>query len=521
MKIEKLVIGCLGGLLIAFAAGGSYMHRNDGERISELESQLGVLKKQEEKSDVDRRVSQQMEKIANGQQILAEERSREAIRQAEIAQAATLRSEADREKALRAQAAAEVSAEEAKNSYLMAEQQRQEADNQRRQAEHAKLVADTLSYTSLGRTLGTQSYTILLSGDKEIGNMLAYAAYLYTSNYGGDLYNPSVFQALIQAAGGRRSWAVHDSRISSIEISPKDGSLLSVGTYGEFFVNRIKGDQISTSRLMDDKNYCFRDIYVTENGKSYAVSHTGHLVIANGSQTQIVYLENVNRPFSLEDMHDGRQLLIIGENSMALLDVATDKVISTRRLNFSVVCTGKRGNKPLLFDNHGRMHLVNGLDQVTSEKIPVPGQVSAYEYSQKDRLTAYGMTDGTIWMIDGSGKAHKLVGHLSKVTKMRLHGKRLYSSSNDGKLLFWMTGDMQIKPITLFQSSSWLTDFTFSRNEDYILMGEKDGTISEYLISLPKIAQRIRQNVKRNFTQEEWEYYVGKGIPYMAVKSER
>ena len=220
-------------------------------------------------------------------------------------------------------------------------------------------------------------------------------------------------------------------------------------------------------------------------------------------------------------MHDGRQLLIIGENSMALLDIATDKVISTRRIGFSVVCSGKRGDKPLLFDNHGRMHLVNGLDQVTSEKIPVPGQVSAYEYSQKDRLTAYGMTDGTIWMIDGSGKAHKLVGHLSKVTKMRLHGKRLYSSSNDGKLLFWMTDDMQIKPITLFQSSSWLTDFTFSRNEDYILMGEKDGTISEYLISLPKIAQRIRQNVKRNFTQEEWEYYVGKGIPYMAVKGEK
>ena len=32
------------------------------------------------------------------------------------------------------------------------------------------------------------------------------------------------------------------------------------------------------------------------------------------------------------------------------------------------------------------------------------------------------------------------------------------------------------------------------------------------------IAKRLRQNVKRNFTPEEWNYYVGKGIPYLKIK---
>jgi hypothetical protein len=104
------------------------------------------------------------------------------------------------------------------------------------------------------------------------------------------------------------------------------------------------------------------------------------------------------------------------------------------------------------------------------------------------------------------------------VTKLKLNGKRLYSSSYDGKLLFWMTSDEQIKPITLFQSGSWLTDFVFSTDKDYIWTGEQNGTVTEYLISLPKIAQRLRQNVKRNFTQEEWKYYVGKGIPFRKLK---
>ena len=104
---------------------------------------------------------------------------------------------------------------------------------------------------------------------------------------------------------------------------------------------------------------------------------------------------------------------------------------------------------------------------------------------------------------------------------MEFNGQRLYSSSYDGKLLFWpIDGNTYFKAVTLYQSDNWLTDFTFSNDKDYILTGEYNGVVTQYLISLPKIAQRLRQNVKRNFTQEEWNYYVGKGIPYMRVKNE-
>ena len=169
---KSVIIGCISAvLLLGLATASYYMHRGDGERISVLETELRVLREREKQSEINRDVSQQMEEIAYGQQTLSEERSREAIRQSEIAQAATLRSEAERRIALQAQAAAEISAGEARASYQMAEQRRLEA-------EHAKLVADTLNYISLGRTLGSQSYAIYRSGDTELGNMLAYASYL-------------------------------------------------------------------------------------------------------------------------------------------------------------------------------------------------------------------------------------------------------------------------------------------------------------------------------------------------------
>ena len=506
-------------LLLSSVATGFYLHVGDGERIGELESQLALLREEQQRSVVDRRVSKQMEEIAYGQQMLSEERSQEAIRQSEIAKEMTLLSDAERHKAIQARGIAEQSATEALAAYQMAEQQRTEAERQRRGAERAKLVADTLNYISLGRTLGSASYSIYQAGDTELGNMLAYASYLYTNDYGGDLYNPAVFQALTQSAGSRRSWSSHNGSISSIDILPNSGKLLTVSTYGEMIAHEMLGDRLTTTPLMRDKQYCFRDVFAAKSGKGYAISSTGHLVIIDGSRTQVVTVENVDKPFNLQGMNDGRQLLIIGENNVALLDVATDRIIGTRRLPFRVMYSGRRDYKPLLFDNRGGMHLVNSLDDMTNEKTGVEGQVTAFASSKNEHLTAYGMYDGTIWMIDRSGKKRKLVGHLSQITKMSFDGKRLYSSSYDGKLLFWMTGDEQIKPITLFQSGSWLTDFVLTTDKNYIWTGEQNGTVTEYLISLPKIAQRLHQNVKRNLTQEEWNYYVGRGIPYREMKA--
>ncbi len=510
----------MGIALLAVLAVGWHIRQLNRQRISELETELGALREREKQSVVDRRVSRQMEQIAYGQQALSEERSREAIRQSEIAQEMTLRSENERKKAIEAQNTAEQAAGEAMRAYRLAEQQRQEADAQRRQAVHAKQVTDTLNYLSLARTLGSQSYAIFRAGDTELGNMLAYAAYLYTRDYHGDLFAPAVFQALMQSAGGRREFNVHHGAIAATEISAKDGHLLTVSVYGEVFQHRMQGGQMSTTRLMNDRRYCFRDAYAAAGGKDYAVSHTGHLAIAEEGQVRVVPIEGVDRPFCLRSMNGGRHLLIIGENSIALLDLATDKIIGSRSLDFRVACAGRRADRPLLFDNGGKMHLVRTLDEISTESVPVSGQVTAYATDARNRRAAYGMADGTIWLSEQGGKASKLVGHLSQVTKMRFDDERLYSSSYDGKLLFWMTADPQIKPITLFQTGSWLSDFVFTADKEYIWTGEHNGKLTEYLISLEKIAQRLRKNVGRDFTQEEWDYYVGKGIPMRQLTKE-
>ncbi len=487
------------------------MRRHHNDRVKELETQLDELRKQEQQALVDRRISKQMEEIAYGQQALSEERSREAIRQSEIAQMMTLRSETERRNALDAQSAAEYSAEEALTSYQLAERRRLQAD-------FARHVADTLNYISLGRTLGSQSYVIYKAGNTELGNMLAYASYLYTNAYGGSLYSASVYPALTQSAESRQDWSIHNGSITRVDFFPKRAQLLTVSTYGEIYNHEMKNGRLSSKRLFNNKSYCFRDAYASENGKSYAVSHTGHLVITGHGETQIIYLEGAVRPFRIVSMNDGRQLLIAGERSISLFDVATSKVIRTRQLDFNIISTGRSDHHPLLFDDQNRMHLVNDIDNLKTSKQPVSGRVTAFASSRNEHLSAYGMSDGTIWLIDGKGHANKLVSHLSEVTKLMFIGRRLYSSSYDGKLQFWMTNEAQIMPITLFEAESWMMDFTFDAGKNYIWTVESNGTMTEYLMSLPLISERLRKNVKRNFTPEEWDYYVGKGIPYRKLK---
>jgi len=520
VKKENIVIGCLSLLLLLSVAAGIFMHRSDSERIQELENQIGELKKQEKHSTIDRRVSKQMEEIAYGQQVLSEERSQEAIRQSEIAKAATLRSEAERQKAVQAQTAAEYSAQEALESYKIAESQRMEANEQRRQAEKAKLKADTLNYISLGRTLGSLSYSIYRTGDKETGNMLAYASYLFTHDYGGNLYSSSVFPALAQSSGSRQSWSVHEGSITGVDFFPNGKQLLTVSTHGEMLLNELRNGKLMSSLLFSNKNYSFRDAFASTSGRSYAISHTGHLVVGGGDgKIKIIDLSFLTRPFRMEIMPGRRELLIIGERNIALLNLDTDKIISSRQLDFKVICGWRRDNKPLLFDDKGRMHAVNSIDDLTDEKVPVSGKVTCFANNSAHGLAAYGTSDGTIYLTDRHGHIRRLVGHLSQVTKLKFNGLRLYSSSYDRKLLFWMTDENQIKPITLLQANSWLADFTFDNQQDNIWTGESNGTVTQYLISLPLISQRLRKNVKRNFTRDEWDYYVGKGIPYRELRS--
>ena len=507
---KKIIITATIGLILAgTTVFGLIGWNSSNNEIDELKAQLSDLQRQEKRSAVLRSVSKQMEDIAYEQKKISDEQREEAVEQTKVANEMRQRSEIERQNAIIAQQQALESERMAINAYDMAESQRQVAEENRR-------TAESLSYLALGRSLGALALTQFRAGNQEIGDLLSYASYLYTERYHGDVYYPTIYQALAQSSKSQNEWTPHYGGIPNIEFMGKsDKQLVTVSTYGEVFFHELTGNKLKTTVLFKNKNYDFRDVYVNpSNDGIYAISRNGYLFIKVGNNVNMLELPTLVKPFKLQLCHDERYLLLIGENSVAELDLNTNTVVATKDLGFKVVLTARANHCPLLFDDKGFMHTVVSLQKIDSQKIPVTGQVTAFATSNNAGLQAYGMKDGTIHLFDKKGGARRLVGHRSRVSKLKIDGNRIFSSSYDGTINLWIATSEKVEPITLITNNAWILYFTFDRSKNYLWYGDQNGNLSETLISVPMMVQRIKSKLKRDFTQNEWNYYIGEKIPY-------
>ena len=517
MNRKYLIAGIVGALLIGTTAVGLTGWQAEHRRVKELESLVSELQRKEKRSAVDRSISAQMEEIAFEQKVISDEQRENALQQTRVANEMRERSERERLNAQIAERNAVASEKRALEASALADNQRQMAEHQRIQAEFAKRVADTLSYIALGRSLGSISTIQYQAGNSEIANLLSYAAWLYTTRYNGDIYTPAVFQSLMRSSQSMVSWTEHTGSVMNLEFMPgKNNSLVSVSNYGEILLSERNGIQLNTKVLFKNSSYDFRDVIIDPNTETiYAVSRTGHLVVIQKDKNtvKVVTLDNINHPIRVHDLNE-KTLLVIGESSIGLFDLKRNTITQTKNMPFRITMASRKSKLPLLFDDKGQMHLVMGLENISNEKVPVSGKVTAYCESKNTGVEAYGMNDGTIWLVYNNGKMQKLLGHRSRISKMKLNGRRLFSSSYDGMVNLWITDNEKLEPMTLLENNNWIMHFNFDSTKNTFWMGDVKGNLTAVNISVPEMVEQMKKKLKRNLTTDEWQYYIGKDIPY-------
>lgn len=102
-----------------------------------------------------------------------------------------------------------------------------------------------------------------------------------------------------------------------------------------------------------------------------------------------------------------------------------------------------------------------------------------------------------------------------------IDGTSLYSSSYDGTLNLWMLTGLKVEPIELISSIGWIHDFTIGEKKDYLWASTAYGSVVEHLISVNAMANRVRRHLKRDFTTDEWDYYIGSNIPFRSFMKEK
>lgn len=526
-KLNKL---WLFSLLAIFIAGGLAFwagYATNKAQKEELQAQLKDLTDKEKRSVIERRISAQMEEIALEQKEISDHQREAAEQQTRIADEMRQRAEVERRNAVEAEENALESERRAVDASRLAESQRILAEQQREEAEHSKSIADTLSFLALARSLASVATMQDNTGNHELALLLAYASYLYTDRYQGDLYNPVFYQALLQISRKNQSWKIHNGSIMKHSwYNNSDSKFITISTYGEVLEHEFNNNRLTSRMLFSDKTYDMRDVILFPNGIIYVISRTGHIVLIRPNGSSVVQpIVGAVHPFRIFQL-DNMNLLVVAENGLFVIAQGNLQLVKTIPFESPIsVAGGNMNDGVLLFNDTNRMAVVKGTElNISYETLPFKEKVFSYAYLAAYNMHIFGTTDGVVITVDKSGKVNRLIGHRSRVSRVSLFTRLtrnmnntsnlFFTTSYDGTVKAWDLSNEKIEPMDVITSDSWLMSTSSDKSGNYLWTGDQNGYLTRTLITVSEMAKHIKESLTRDFTQEEWAYYIGNNIPY-------
>ena len=517
---RQYIVGIAATLvLIGVIAGVGALYLKERRQTTQLEAQLRELSEKEKRLTIERSVSAQMEEIAYEQKAMSDEQRETANEQARIANEMKMQSDLERQHALIAQAQAQTSAHEALEASRRAERQQELAEQQREQAELARRKTDTLNYQTLARSLGSLSTTQWNLGNHELSTLLAYASYNFARRYHADLYQPAIYEALMQASNSSRRWPVGVGAIAKIIQHTSDSNcFITISTYGEVMQHELAGANLQTQVIFKDKRYDFRDFVEDSNGSLFVVSRTGQLLHISNTSVATYQVPEASHPYRIYKLDDNR-LLVVAERSLHVFNKQSKKFEAPIALPFRSYAVGQNQQEFIIFGKGRDIVKIQKHDlKLKTGKLPFEGQVFSYAYSPKTGAETYGMVSGAIYYVDRQGQQRRLLDHRSRVSSVSFYGARLFSASFDGTVNLWDFSLAKVDPIRLLTTNNWTVSFVLNRETQCMWTGDQNGNLTRTLLDVQQMGSQIKQQLKRNLSREEWSQYVGENIPYETFK---
>lgn len=491
------------------------MERDFQRKAADLENLLKEAQQREEKAVVVLHVSKQMEEIAYQQKEISDKQRKEAELQAAENFRMKLRVEEEWKKAVKAQ-------QEALAAYRFADKQKALAEARLHQAEYAKSVADTLAYLALGRSLGSLSITQYKTGNYETAVLLAYSAWNFVERYRGDTFLPAVFNALSLCAGQSFVWHNHKGGITSIIFhrgGDKANHYYTVSKYGEILHWTEEGQgSYSAKVVFADPQFDFRAACLLPPDTLCALSYDGKLVKLFHEDYRMIPLAGKGyvQMIPLKE----RLLLLSADGQLASVG-PTGKQEPFGEIP-EISCVERTGSCLLVGRKNGDFIRISfsGAENVSRKNFH-QSPVTALGYCPESRRFAIGYADGMLLLFDERGeKCQRLIGHHSAITRLILRGKKLYSIGYDRTLRLWnLASEERLEAVVILESNSWLHSLELNREKETLLAGDENGNLYSLSVSPDNMAAGIKENLQRNFTREEWAYYIGSQIPYESYTS--
>jgi WD40 repeat protein len=423
----------------------------------------------------------------------------------------------------------------AQDSALAATRQRNIAIDQRREAEHQRGLAEVASdeayrrqVLSVAQSMAVKSLQV--DNDTNLKALLAYQAYLFNQKNNGVTHHTDVYSGLYDALKFLKGpeynvYKGHTDAVRSLVFDPDNESFYSAGSDGKLLKWNIADKKYT---VVTENPMVNRVIDVSDDGKWLVCGTDGGGVqlfrtSSIGSAPRILSGED-NRIRTLDFLPDNKRMFSAGTGGLITLwelENGRSSIFATTDSPVDILTVSRDGKYLAVGTRDGKIIIYDVDDAQTSYVLHESegNSVLALDFGEENKLLASGDLEGNVMVWDFMSKSmlNNLRGHRARITQLKFSpdGSILATASNDGSVRMWETANLNTQPIVLTANEGFVFCIAFSPDGEHILTGSTD---EDRLVLSPtrneSMVGDICTTIDRNFTEDEWNTYIGSDIPY-------
>lgn len=406
--------------------------------------------------------------------------------------------------------------------------------------------ADSLAQINLTRFLSTRAPLLHQEQAGTLGLLLARQAYLLNQDLKADLLN-EVYHAMRKALNGISNGELGGPR--KLE-GPRDWAMSVAFSADLQIVAASSADSSIWVWELNDKDGRGKSLRDHKGGVNALAFHPRNRILASGGEDRTVRLwdlEELGGRSEFVGKHDGRVWsLAFNARGDLLASGGTDRKIRLWQVQDTdaqllAVLEGHRAMvRTLAFSADGRYLASGGADStiriwdLSERRYSVlkswsqPSLVKCLAFNPRGDTLAVGGSEGLVrlWNLQQVLRATNkrvldnavsvLRGHEDEINTLAFspNGATLASGSADNTVRLWAVREPGASPIVLPEHKAWVWSVVFSREGEQLLSAASDRTVLVWNAQPEVLAQLICAKAERNLTLEEWQYYLGKELPY-------
>ena len=409
-----------------------------------------------------------------------------------------------------------------------AQRNAEEAQMQKEAAERNATEAFNRRLLSIAQSMSVKSLQV--DNDTNLKALLAYQAYLFNDEYGGQAHHADIYSGLYDAVRFIRGadynvFAGHNDAVRSMVFDPGSSTFYSTGSDGRILKWSLSDRQYS---VIVENNLVNRVLAISKDGKWLACGTDGIGIqvfnLNNPSAEPRILNAHMNKIRALAFLPDGRLLSAGLDNEIAAWDISngSKQVFADHDVPVQVLAASEDG-KWLAggTKDMGEIILWNVDDPSQKEIIysEINNHIWSLDFSPDGKWLVTGdkMGNVKVWNRETKTMTQNLRGHRARINNILFSpdGQFLATASNDGSVRLWETADLNTQPVVLSGNEGFVFSLAFSPDGNYLLTGSQE---ENRLLSSPTkasiLVEDICDGIERNLTTDEWGIYVGSDIEY-------